>query len=42
MPPAHPSAVLDPARLDEYIADLSEQWLPYRQRAQQLAARLLP
>jgi iron(III) transport system substrate-binding protein len=40
--PGDPGAVLDSARLHEYIDYQAEVMLPYRERAQQLAKDLLP
>jgi hypothetical protein len=40
--PSDPDGVIDPARLTEYILYQSEQAQPFRERAQELATRLLP
>ena len=40
--PSDPDGVIDPARLTKYILYQSEQALPFRERAQELATRLLP
>jgi ABC-type Fe3+ transport system substrate-binding protein len=41
VPPADPSAVVDPANVDKYIAHQAEELLPFRARAQQLAETYL-
>jgi ABC-type Fe3+ transport system substrate-binding protein len=41
VPLADPTAVIDPGRLDQYIYHQSEQLLPFHERAQELAARIL-
>ena len=40
--PSDPDDVIDPARVTEYILYQSEQALPFHERAQELATRLLP
>jgi ABC-type Fe3+ transport system substrate-binding protein len=40
--PVDPAGTIDPGRLNEYTQYQSEQALPFRERAQQLATRLLP
>ena len=42
MPPGDPNAVVDAARLSEYVPYQQEKFAPYRGRAEQLGKELLP